>query len=71
MVSCVVDLISIGGRCLSASALGSVSGAAHLGGCQGGTCLHPFDQVVPDQQGGSDGDGDGEEAVHGVVCCLG
>jgi len=47
--------------------LGSVSGAAHLSGCQGCPCLHAFDQVVTDQEGSSDSNGDGEEAVHGVV----
>jgi len=58
-------LISIGGRYLSCSAWWSVSGAAHLLSGKGGTRFHALYHVVPDEQGGSDGDGDGSEALHG------
>ena len=65
----LVDSVIIGGRCLSCSALGSVCRAAHLLLSKGGTRLHPFDQIVANQESGSNSHGDGKKALHGVVGC--
>jgi hypothetical protein len=45
--------------------IGSVCRPAHLLGGKGSTCLDALHHVVSDEQGGSDGDGDGSKALHG------